>query len=143
MFFDHPVAGMGLGSLVSAYPRYETLYDGKVVDHVHNDYMELIAEMGILGLCCGMAFLWLLFRGAVRCFEAEQGHFSRALHAGAIAAVSGLLLHSLVDFNLHIPSNALLFLLQAHLATTAPLPSEGSTMPRRKRVRDHDFAGQH
>jgi O-Antigen ligase len=124
IFFDHPIMGAGLGSLVAVYPRYETLYDGYVVDHVHNDYMELVAEMGILGGFCGFAFLWMLFRDARNCFRAEQGHFSRAIHAGALAALCGLLLHSLVDFNLHIPSNALLFLLQAYLATSPPQPSE-------------------
>jgi O-antigen ligase len=136
IFFDHPLAGSGIGSLVAVYPRYETAYDGNVVDHVHNDYMELLAEMGILGALCGLAFLWILSRDARKCFLAEQGHFSRAIHAGAIAALCGLLLHSLVDFNLHIPSNALLFLLQAHLATTTPLPSEGPGV--RRRVRDRD-----
>jgi O-antigen ligase len=142
MFFDHPVAGTGLGSLVAVYPRYETLYDGKVVDHVHNDYMEMLAETGIAGALCGLAFLWILFGEARSCFAAEQGHFSRAIHAGAITAVCGLLLHSLVDFNLHIPSNALLFLLQAHLATTTPLPSEAGPARRRMRVREHDTAGE-
>ena len=142
MFFDHPVAGAGLGSLVAVYPRYETLYDARVVDHVHNDYMELLAETGIVGALCGLAFLWLLFRQARTCFGAEQGHFSRAIHAGAIAAVCGLLLHSLVDFNLHIPSNALLFLLQVHLATTTPLPSEGAPTRGRRRTRDRDAANE-
>jgi O-antigen ligase len=142
MFFDHPVAGTGVGSLVAVYPRYETLYDGKVVDHVHNDYMELLAETGILGALCGLVFLWLLFRQARNCFAAEQGHFSRAVHAGATAALCGLLLHSLVDFNLHIPSNALLFLLQAHLATTAPLPSEGAPTRRRTRTPDRDIGDE-
>ena len=105
IFFDHPVEGAGLGSLVAVFPRYEVAYDGLVVDHVHNDYAELLAEMGILGGLCGLAFLWILIRDARKCFTAEQGHFSRAVHAGAIAALCGLLLHSLVDFNLHIPSN--------------------------------------
>ena len=127
VFFNHPIAGCGLGSLVAVYPRYETSYDGLVVDHVHNDYMELLAEMGLLGALCGGGFLWILFRDARKCFAAEQGHFSRAIHAAAITALCGLLLHSLVDFNLHIPSNALLFLLQAHLATVAPLPTGGKS----------------
>jgi hypothetical protein len=66
------------------------------------------------------------------------------LHAGAITAVSGLLLHSFVDFNLQIPSNALLFLLMAYLATSAPLPT--GTPARRRRVHAHaeaenEFAG--
>ena len=137
VFWAHPVAGCGLGSLVAVYPRFETFYDGLVVDHVHNDYMELLAEMGLLGALCGAAFLWILFRDAKKCFAAEQGHFSRAIHAAAITAVCGLLLHSLVDFNLHIPSNTLLFLLQAHLATVAPLPSEGGKTRRRVRSRGH------
>ena len=41
-------------------------------------------------------------------------------------ACSGFLVHSLVDFNLHIPANALLFLLTAHLATTVVIPSPPS-----------------
>jgi O-antigen ligase len=134
VFLDHPFKGIGLGALVSVYPQYETGYDRLVVDHVHNDYIEALAETGILGGLCGFAFLFLLFREAGKSFSAEQGHFSRALHAGAITAVCGLLLHSFVDFNLHIPSNALLFLLQAYLATSPPLPSEGHGPRRRNRT---------
>ena len=140
IFLDHPVKGVGLGTIVTVFPGYDTDYDGLVVDHVHNDYIEALAETGILGGLCGIAFLWLLFTGARRSFIAEQGHFSTALHAAAIAAVCGILLHSFVDFNLHIPSNALLFLLQAYLATSPPLPS-GSSMPRRRiRTREHVHA---
>ena len=127
-----------MGGLVAEFPRYEVAYDGLVVDHVHNDYMELLAETGILGGLCGLAFLWILIRDARRGFIAEQGHFSRAIHAGAITALCGLLLHSMVDFNLHIPSNVLLFLLNAHLATTTPLPSQGAAVRTRKRVRERD-----
>jgi O-antigen ligase len=138
IFFDHPFKGAGVGGLVAVFPRYEVAYDGLVVDHVHNDYMELLAETGIFGGLCGLAFLWILIRDARRGFSAEQGHFSRAIHAGAITALCGLLLHSMVDFNLHIPSNVLLFLLNAHLATTTPLPSQGAAVRTRKRVRERD-----
>lgn len=133
VFLEHPIRGCGLGTIVAAYPRYETMYDGKVVDHVHDDYVEELAETGLLGGLCGIAFLWLLFRGARKSFEAEQGHFSRGLHVGAIVALSGILLHSFVDFNLHIPSNALLFLLAAVLATSAPLPTDGGKPRQRSR----------
>jgi O-antigen ligase len=129
LFFAYPVSGSGLGTLVAVYPRFETLYDGLVVDHLHNDYIELLAELGVVGGLCGLAFLFFLFRDARRSFEAEQGHFSRAIHAGAIAGIAGLLLHSFVDFNLHIPANAILFLELCAVATSAPLPSE-SQMPR-------------
>ncbi|HTZ72599.1 MAG TPA: O-antigen ligase family protein [Candidatus Aquilonibacter sp.] len=123
MFLDHPLMGTGLGTTVVVYPRYETMYDGRLVDHVHDDYAETLAETGLLGGACGVSFLILLFEGAREGYLAEQGHFSRALHAGAIAAVVGLLLHSFVDFNLHIFSNALLFLVQAALATAPAVNS--------------------
>jgi O-antigen ligase len=134
IFVHHPILGCGLGTLVSVFPQYEPAYDGRLVDHVHNDYAELLAEMGILGGICGFIFLGRLFRTARETFEAEQGHFSRALHAGAIASVCALLLHSLVDFNLHIPANTILFLLQALLATSPPQASEGHVQRRRRRV---------
>ena len=119
---------------MDVYPRYETVYDARLVDHVHNDYVEALAETGILGGLCGAAFLWLLYRDARRNFAAEQGHLSRALHAGAIVAVSGLLLHSFVDFNLHIPANATLFLVQAYVATSPPLPSAAQAIAPGRRA---------
>lgn len=62
IFLDHPFKGCGLGTIIAVFPRYETDYDGRVVEHVHNDYLEGLAETGLLGALCGAAFLWLLFR---------------------------------------------------------------------------------
>lgn len=124
VFLDHPLKGCGLGALVTVYPRYEMAYDGRIVEHVHNDYIETLAETGLWGGLCGAIFLWSLFREARRNFAAEQGRFSLGLHTGAIMAVGGLLLHSLVDFNLQLPANAMLFLLQSYVVTTPALPSE-------------------
>lgn len=122
VFQHNPLIGTGLGTLVDVYPRYETYYDGKIVDHAHNDYAELLAETGIAGGLCGLAFFWLFFREGWARLGAEQSSFSLGLHAGAIAACSGMLVHSLVDYNLHILSNGLLFLLMASLAATPVLP---------------------
>src|ERR1700689_1262518 len=142
IFKDHPIKGAGLGALVAVYPRYEILYDGRLVDHVHNDYIEMLAETGVLGGLCGLAFLWILFRQAKTCYGAEQGHFSRALHAGAITGLCGMLLHSSVDFNLHIPANAVLFLLQVYLATSLPLSSESGPARRHAHIRKLSVAGE-
>lgn len=123
IFLDHPILGTGLGTLVDVYPRYETYYDGRIVDHAHNDYVELLAETGIAGGLCGLAFFWIFFREAWALLGTEQSSFSLGLHAGALSACSGMLVHSLVDFNLHIPANGLLFLLLASLAVAPALPS--------------------
>jgi O-antigen ligase len=141
IFLDHPIKGCGLGTLVDVFPGYENAYDGRLVDHAHNDYVEGLAETGLLGGLCGAVFLWRLYREGRKTFLAEQGHFSRGLHAAAIMAVSGLLLHSFVDFNLQIPANALFFLMQSYLVTSPPLPSEAPAPRERLRVRERVATG--
>jgi O-antigen ligase len=141
IFLAHPIKGSGLGTLVDVFPAYENAYDGRLVDHAHNDYIEGLAETGLLGGFCGAVFLWKLYREGRKNFLAEQGHFSRGLHGAAIMAVCALLLHSFVDFNLQIPANALFFLLQAYLATSPPLPSDATTPRVRRRVKDRATVG--
>ena len=117
IFLDHPVAGTGLGTLQEVFPLYETTYDGLIVNHSHNDYAELLAETGAVGGLCGLTFLALLAWAGWKNLIAERDAMRLALHAGALVACFGLLVHATVDFNFHIPSNALVFLLQAALAT--------------------------
>ena len=119
IFLDHPWLGTGLGTFETVYPRYETFYDGKIVNHAHNDYIELMAESGLLGAVCALVFLFLLYRPALARWDAESSPYSSGVRLGSLVACSGLLLHGLVDFNFHIPSNALLFFLLAHLAACA------------------------
>lgn len=117
IFLDHPLLGTGLGTLEIVYPAYETFYDGKIVNHTHNDYLEALAETGIIGgLCCAWFIAVILLEALKRSREFNNS-FAGALQLSGLVASSGILVHSLVDFNLHIPSNALLFLLMAHLAT--------------------------
>lgn len=125
MFLDHPVAGSGFGAFQTAYPPYETQYDGKVVNHAHNDYLEALAETGILGgLCCAW-FLGILFIVSVRRIQSPSSPFAGVLHLAGLTGCFGFLIHSLADFNLHIPANAFLFLLAALLAT-APIRAAGA-----------------
>lgn len=111
MFLVNPWMGAGLGTLVVVYPKYETFYDGRIVDHVHNDYVEVLAEMGIAGGICGLTFLVMLFREGADRLQEEQSSFSQAVRTAGMVGCAGLLVHSLVDFNLHIPANGLFFLL--------------------------------
>jgi len=135
IFLDHPVLGTGLGTLQQVYPPYETLYDGKIVNHTHNDYLEALAETGIVGgLCCAW-FLVAAFGGALRYLQAEDAPFANTLRLCGLTACCGLLVHSLVDFNLHIPSNLLLFLLMALLASSE-IP-QGEKARGRHRQRSH------
>jgi O-antigen ligase len=129
IFLDHRWAGTGLGTLQTVFPAYETNYDGKIVNHAHNDYLEGLAETGIAGGLCGAVFLGILFFVSLRQLLQRDKPFAAALHLSGLVSCSGFLVHSLVDFNLHIPANALLFLLMAHLATGEVTPSPSADRP--------------
>lgn len=117
IFCDYRWTGTGLGTLVTIYPRYASFYNGRTVDHAHNDFLELLSETGLMGGLCGLSFVTLLFwRGFGNLQRAGGG--MRAIGAGSLVACAGMLLHSLLDFNFHIPSNALIFFLLAFTATT-------------------------
>ncbi|HVB58407.1 MAG TPA: O-antigen ligase family protein [Candidatus Acidoferrales bacterium] len=121
VFLAHPLIGCGLGTLVAVYPRYEPYYDGKIVDHAHNDYVEALAETGIAGGICGLAFLLLWLREARMRLVREQTFFSEAIHAAGVTACTGMAVHSFVDFNLHIPANGLVFLVMVALSAAPVL----------------------
>lgn len=132
IFLDHPVAGTGLGTLQMVFPPYDSFYDGRVVNHSHNDYLELLAETGVLGGICWIWFLAVLLLESLRGLANLRSSFNSALNLSGLVGCCGILVHSLVDFNLHIPANALLFLVAAHLATvrihsdSAPVPNQAS-----------------
>jgi len=134
LFLDHPVLGTGLGTLQQVYPPYETLYDGKIVNHAHNDYLEALAETGwVGGLCCAW-FLGIVVIRALHFLQSEGNSFANTLRLCGWTACCGLLVHSLVDFNLHIPANLLLFFCMSLLGT-AEVPQSEQNGVRRKRVR--------
>ena len=123
LFLDHPVLGTGLGTFEMVFPPYDSLYDGKVVNHAHNDYVEALAETGIVGgLCCAW-FLGLVLLNSLKGRSELGTSFGSALNLSGLIACSGILVHSLVDFNLHIPANALLFFASAHLAVVRLEPA--------------------
>src|SRR5580704_5953877 len=138
IFLDHPWMGTGLGTLQLVFPRYETLYDGKIVNHTHNDYLEGLAETGIAGGLCCFWFLGVLLFDSLRRLSQPIGAFASTVQLSALIACFGFLAHSLVDFNLHIPGNALLFFLMANLATTeirqpaSQIPNSGSARHTRR-----------
>ena len=121
IFRDHPWTGSGLGTIISVYPAYETDYDASIVDHVHNDHFELLAETGTVGAICWLTFIGMLLVYGLKNVAAQRDRTVRALQLGALVGCVGLLVHSFADFNLHIPANALLFYLLAGVASSNPI----------------------
>lgn len=104
-----PVVGIGLGTLGVAITPVQTVYLDKVIDHAHNDYLEFAAELGLPGaLLLFAALFWVLGRTVGAIYRPGRG-FPKAAATGAAGGLAAILTHSLADFNLHIPANALVF----------------------------------
>lgn len=106
-----PLVGQGLGAFHDAYPRFKHGHGLIRVEHAENDYLETLAEGGLVGLglaLAGAALLLLGRRGAARVEPAVRG-----IGIGALGGLVALGVHSTVDFNLRIPSNAALAALLA------------------------------
>ena len=77
-------------------------------EFAHSDVLQLASDYGLLGFILVSAIVVCFFREAVR-LSAPTNRFSRSAFAiGVTTAVTAILVHSLVDFNMHIPANALL-----------------------------------
>jgi O-antigen ligase/Tfp pilus assembly protein PilF len=117
---DFPVTGTGFGSLISVYPKYRTISGAGIVDHAHNDYIELFTDGGIIGVLLFSWFLIAVFYGSYRVFLKRRDPYAAHLYIGAISGLAAILIHSITDFNLHIGANGLyLFFLLGLLISAA------------------------
>jgi O-antigen ligase len=107
---DFPLFGTGLGTFASAYSAYETRGGSEMrLVHAHNDYLEYVAEIGVLG---ALILLGGILTIAVQAFLASRNRRNmeaRGLALGGIISLAGIGLHTFTDFNLHIPANMVLF----------------------------------
>jgi O-antigen ligase len=115
-FKQSPVVGTGSGTHL--YYGRQFRHPSVQLDavHAHNEYLEVLAEYGILGLVAALMFLDTHLRSGWRTFRSrmsrhssslDMGSNSLALTIGALSATTACLVHSLVDFTLHMPANML------------------------------------
>ena len=114
---DHPVAGVGFGGYWIAVTKYHAASGATTPQEAHNDYLELLASGGVIGLAIGLWFAIALARTAQKKLARLQteetrdpnNSFTRAVTIGALVGILTVAVHSLVDFGLHITINAVVF----------------------------------
>jgi O-antigen ligase len=121
MFRRKPVLGWGLGAFPVAYPQFRSFYTNFFVNEAHNDYLQLLTETGVLGFGVMIWFLVALYRTALRKISHWTSSVSGSLTLACVLGVTGILVHSCLDFNLQIPANAALFYVLCSLAASPPL----------------------
>jgi O-antigen ligase len=126
MFAAHPFLGSGFGSFAAAFPRYRAFYDGFFINHAHDDYLELLLETGLAGFAVAVWFIVVLYREGLRNLRPARFSPAALISTAALAGCTGLLAHSFMDFNIHIPANAALFYVLCAIATAPPVSKNRS-----------------
>ncbi len=116
IFAQFPLGGSGLGTYAFISPKaVSVLSDTVAWEHVHNDFIELLAETGVLGfLLLGCVFIFMLV-SSLRAVGNQLSLWKRFLFFQAVFALAGFALMEFADFALKIPAIALIFLVQLAL----------------------------
>lgn len=134
---DYPVTGTGIGTFEYVFPKYRTPDIKKRFRHAHNDYIQLLAEMGIPGVIVVSFFFTVCIGMFVRRLKNNARKEIVYYQIGGITSCMIMLLHSFFDFNLRIPSNALLFIVITGLTYSASLSKKSKTDCDKKERKKH------
>ena len=100
MFVDHPWLGVGAGNYAAAYPQYFVGSWREALGHAHNYYLNILAELGVVGCSFLLLLLALVFRqlgGALVRSELQRETFWRAVLAGVFGGLIVFCIHNMFD----------------------------------------------
>ncbi|HUB68360.1 MAG TPA: O-antigen ligase family protein [Candidatus Methylacidiphilales bacterium] len=105
---DHPYFGTGPATFVFIHPRYQSATFSRKAVLTHDDYLNCLDDYGLVGFGIAMFFVSAVTLKFLTGKLVDGRWQDRVITVSGFAAWSALLVHSTVDFNLHIPANAML-----------------------------------
>jgi O-antigen ligase len=122
--------GCGSGGFESVFMQYKRTDPMFRVDYAHNDYLQRLVELGIVGTLLAGSVIVFILLNARRAALRHSALSGRALAIACIAAITAILIHSFVDFNLYIPANAMVLAWICGIAASVTF----SSRPRRSAI---------
>ncbi len=120
MIAARPLSGWGPGTFSLAFPAYQTNgFEQKLVNYAHNDYLELAADIGLLGLLVFIIGIVFLYISCLKELRLAENRYWQNVGLGALAACFSILIHSVTDCNLQVPANLFLFVIATGIAVVA------------------------
>jgi O-antigen ligase len=122
MIQDHTLIGIGPGTFATVFTQYQPPGFANRSFYAHNDYLHFISEVGISLIAIMIWMIIALYRKGFRKLK-NPSRMVRGITLGAMSGITAILIHSISDFNLNIPANALLFTILAALVVS-PVPTD-------------------
>ena len=118
---EHPVTGTGPGTFATVFTQYQPAGVACRYFRGHNDYLHFVSEAGLPLIAVMLWMILGLYRRGLHKAK-NPSRLVKGITIGAMSGITAVLVHGLGDFNLHIPSNAILFAVFAAIVVS-PLPS--------------------
>jgi len=134
MIKDHPLLGTGPGTFATIYTQYHPPGFYRRYFAAHNDYLHLTAETGLPLIPVMIWMIIALYKNGFKKLN-NPSRQVRGVTLGAMAGITAILVHSISDFNLHIPANAILFTTLAALVAS-PIPVTENRGQRARSLED-------
>jgi O-antigen ligase len=110
IYKDFPIFGTGLGTFFQIFPMYRSSHIMGVVSHAENDFLQLLSEVGALGMgLLVILFFFLLWKALSGIRALKDGEPARYIALGGLVGMLALMFHSLVERNIQVPANAFLY----------------------------------
>ncbi|GEM_PF-867130 len=77
--------------------------------HAHNDYLHLLADCGLFAFLVVLGMFAVLIWKGLAVTRKDPKRWEVGVGCGLLAAMFSLAIHSLFDFNFHIPANFMMF----------------------------------
>jgi len=119
IFSDFFLMGTGFGTFIHIYPLYKTLSTDAILDHAHNDYIELLTDGGIIGFTLAAWFILVIIIHGWKKIQYRSDRYAILLSIGALSGIISILIHSVTDFNMHNGANGLYFFFLCGLLVSA------------------------
>jgi tetratricopeptide (TPR) repeat protein len=116
----YPLFGCGMGGYFAGFLRYQTTGLANAWPEAHNDYLQLLSELGAVGFLIPATLMAAAFGHAVRA-AAKAAYEVRMLGIACAGGLGAILIHSFADFNLYVPANAMALAWIAGVATALPV----------------------
>ena len=105
LFYKFYLFGFGAGAYEQAFLLFNDIKIPFYANHAHSDFMELLAEIGIVGFCIAL----ILFYQILKCYLNSKIKNENNLQLIFLILIIIFIINGFVDFSLNIPSNQYLF----------------------------------
>jgi putative inorganic carbon (hco3(-)) transporter len=114
MIAEAPLWGTGLGSFQWTYPAHESLDPDIPAMYAHSDYLQLVIEVGIVGLALVIWAMIICWKSALGNLMAENA-LRRSIGLATLGSLVAAAIQEVVDYSLYIPGIAAVLLLLVSL----------------------------